>query len=197
MEIRRYSFAESLKLGASLVATKLDMRHARLIRRPVYIHGRSRIEGAVGLTTGYSCRFDLADAPGAPAVTLTIGDDCEFGDNVHVVANESVTFGPRCLLASKIFISDTSHGSLTGAGQEGPDVPPAQRRLVTLPVSIGSNVWIGENVCVMPGVSIGDGAIIGANAVVTTDIPAGHVAVGAPAKSIKRWDAQAKRWVRA
>lgn len=51
---------------------------------------------------------------------------------------------------------------------------------------IGNDVWIGQNVTVMPGVHIGDGAIIGTNATVASDIPPYAVAVGNPARVIRR-----------
>jgi acetyltransferase-like isoleucine patch superfamily enzyme len=56
-------------------------------------------------------------------------------------------------------------------------------------------VWIGENVCVLPGVTIGDGAIINANAVVTKDVPAGTIVAGVPARVIKQWDDDDKKWL--
>ncbi|MDE6035276.1 MAG: sugar O-acetyltransferase [Ruminococcus sp.] len=54
------------------------------------------------------------------------------------------------------------------------------------PIKIGSNVWIGGNVCVMPGVTIGDNVVIGGGSVVTKDIPSGVVAAGNPCKPIKK-----------
>ena len=51
---------------------------------------------------------------------------------------------------------------------------------------VGNDVWIGQNVTIMPGVHIGDGAIIGANATVASDIPPFSIAVGNPAKVIRR-----------
>lgn len=53
-------------------------------------------------------------------------------------------------------------------------------------VSIGHDVWIGHGVVVLPGVSIGTGAILGSGAVVTKDVGAYEIAVGVPARSIKR-----------
>lgn len=54
---------------------------------------------------------------------------------------------------------------------------------------IGNDVWIGQNVTVMPGVHIGNGAIIGTNATVASHIPPYCIAVGNPAKVIrKRFD---------
>lgn len=54
---------------------------------------------------------------------------------------------------------------------------------------IGNDVWIGQNVTILPGVHIGDGAIIGANSVVGSDIEPYSVAVGNPARVLrKRFD---------
>ena len=54
---------------------------------------------------------------------------------------------------------------------------------------IGNDVWIGEGATILPGVHVGDGAIIGKGAVVGSDIPPYCVAVGNPAKVVrKRFD---------
>ena len=61
-------------------------------------------------------------------------------------------------------------------------------------IIIGSDVWIGDNVCLMGGVRIGNGAVIGANAVVAKDIPPYAVAVGNPARVVKyRFDEETIR----
>ncbi len=53
-------------------------------------------------------------------------------------------------------------------------------------VKIGKNVWIGSDCTILPGVEIGDGAIIGAGSVVTKSIPKNTIAVGNPAKVIRK-----------
>lgn len=50
-------------------------------------------------------------------------------------------------------------------------------------VRVGENTWISSKATVQAGVTIGSHCIVGAGAVVTTDVPAGHLAVGAPARS--------------
>jgi len=52
-------------------------------------------------------------------------------------------------------------------------------------VTVGDNVMIGAGAVVLPRVRIGDNTIVGAGAVVTRDLPAGVVAVGAPARIIR------------
>lgn len=59
---------------------------------------------------------------------------------------------------------------------------------ITKPITIGSNVYFGNNVIVLPGVTIGSNVIIGAGAIVSRDIPDNSVAVGIPAKVIKTID---------
>jgi acetyltransferase-like isoleucine patch superfamily enzyme len=53
-------------------------------------------------------------------------------------------------------------------------------------VVIGSNVWIGFEVCILPGVQIGDGSIVGARSVVMADVPPYSIAAGNPARVIRR-----------
>lgn len=60
---------------------------------------------------------------------------------------------------------------------------------ITKPITVGDNVYIGNNVLLLPGVKVGSDVVIGAGAVVTHDIPDHSVAVGVPAKVIKSTDA--------
>jgi acetyltransferase-like isoleucine patch superfamily enzyme len=182
--------SEFFRNAISLILTKIFYSNSRLIRRPAYIRGRKSISGAKGLTTGTSCRFDLE----GQKKTLFIGENCQFGDYVHIVALENVTIGNDVLMASKIFISDTNHGSYDSKLQSSPSKPPAQRELICSPVKIGKNVWIGENVVILPGTRIGDGCIIGANSVVNRDVEENCIAVGEPAKIIKRYNKENEQW---
>ena len=59
---------------------------------------------------------------------------------------------------------------------------------ITKPITVGNDVYIGNNVLIMPGVTIGNKVIIGAGAVVTRNIPDNLVAVGIPARVIKTAD---------
>jgi acetyltransferase-like isoleucine patch superfamily enzyme len=59
---------------------------------------------------------------------------------------------------------------------------------ITKPITVGDNVYIGNNVILLPGVTIGSNVVIGAGAVVSKDIPDNSVAVGVPARVIKTAD---------
>ena len=186
-----YSFSEIIKNAYALVMTKFTMRQARLVRRPIYIRGKRSIVGGTFLTTGRFCRFDLS----GNLDTLFIGKNCEMGDMTHIVAHKRVVIGDNVLIASKCFISDTSHGIYKGDIQDGPETPPRKRLLKSLCVVIGNNVWIGENVVVLPGAEIGDGCIIGANSIVSKKIPPNSMVVGEN-KIIKKWNEFTRHWDR-
>lgn len=187
----KYSLYEIIDNAVSLLYTKIWHPSFRLLRRPAYIRGGTSLEGGVGLTTGRFCRFDL---PGGKK-TLYIGENCQFGDNTHIVALKSVHIGKNVLIASKVFISDTSHGSYSAENGTSPMVTPVKRPLISCPVRIGDNVWIGENVVILAGVNIGNGCVIGANSVVTKNIEEGTIACGTPARVIKKWDQDKMGWI--
>lgn len=56
------------------------------------------------------------------------------------------------------------------------------------PITIGDNVFLGNNSIVLPGVSIGNNCVVGAGAIVTKDIPDNSVVAGVPARIIKTTD---------
>ena len=126
---------------------------------------------------------------------VVIKDNVEIHDFVHIGATNYVEIGNDVLVASKVYISDHNHGFYSGDDQSDPEIPPAQRPIdCERRVIIEDKVWLGEFVSVLPGVTIGRGSIIGANSVVTRDIPPFCIAVGSPARVVKRYDPVGKRW---
>lgn len=189
-----YGLIGLIKLASNLVCTKIFYRPARLIRKPIYIRGRSKISWGYGLTTGVGLRLDALGVSNAKC--LLIGDHVQINDYVHIGAIEKVSIGDDVMIASRVFITDHNHGCYDSTDSEsGPDIPPSQRPLVSSPVIIGNKVWIGEGVCILPGVTIGDGAVVGAGAIVTHDLPSNSIAVGNPARVIKLFDRESSKWI--
>ena len=115
-----------------------------------------------------------------PAIVL--GDGCSIGDGSHITAIDRIELGKNVLTGKYVLITDNAHGE---ADPTLLDIAPNKRPLVSKgPVVIEDNVWIGEKASILPGVRIGRGAIIGAGAVVTKDVPAGHMALGVPARIV-------------
>ena len=185
----KYSTSEFIKNVYSFVLTKITMKQARLIRRPIYIRGKKSLTGCKNFTTGRFCRFDLE----GNKQTLHIGDNCEMGDMTHIVAHNCVEIGNDVLIASKCFISDVNHGKYSGDNQDSPETAPNSRVLIAGETVIGNRVWIGENAVILAGAEIGDGCIIGANSVVSKIIPSRTMVVGNN-RIIKKWNEETNVW---
>lgn len=190
---RTYGTWGLCRLALDVAITRVMFPQTRIVRRPFYLRGTGTIKLGKGFTSGPGLRID---AEGESAV-VTIGEDVQVNNYVHIGAVDRVVIGNRVLIASSVFISDHNHGTYSGQGQSSPLVPPADRPLQVMPVEIAEDAWLGEHVSVLPGVRIGKGTIVGAGSVVTKSLPDYVIAVGAPAKVIKRFDFQTQTWVQA
>lgn len=191
--LEKYSVAGFINLVLCRIRTIFLYSPAGLIRFPIDIRGRKQIHYGNGMTTGRSCRIEVVGK--RKGVVIWFGKNVQINDNVHIVGMDKVIIGNDVLIASKVFISDCSHGSYSGNDCSSPDTPPRERKLVGKPVAIEDRVWLGDNVVVMPGVTIGYGSIIGASAVVVDSIPPESIAVGIPARVIKRFDHNKQQWI--
>ena len=193
--IAKYGVWGSLVLIKNSIITKLFYPSSRIIRFPFRIRGRSFISLGNNLTTGVGCRLDAFSDN--LKVCIEFGDNVQINDYVHIAAIESVKIGNRVLIASHVFISDHNHG-FYGLNNihSSPLTPPEERELSSCPISIEDDVWLGEFVAVLPDVIIGKGSIIGAMSVVTRSIPEYSIAVGSPAKVIKRYDFDKNKWIK-
>ena len=195
--IKRYGFRGLLSLVLSYIFTKLCYRNVRLIRLPFDIRNKQFIDLGKGLTTGKSCRIEAypVKLENENKKILLFGDNMQINDYVHISAGEKISIGNNVLIASKVFISDIVHGSYIGDEfDSSPNSIPQERPLSAKAITIEDNVWIGEFVSILPGVTIGKGAIIGSNSVVSKNIPANVIAVGVPAKPIKKYNFTYERW---
>ncbi|KRK64603.1 hypothetical protein FC72_GL000331 [Companilactobacillus tucceti DSM 20183] len=129
-----------------------------------------------------------------------MGYEIDSSNEINLPFNSD--FGPNIKLGKNIFINrncmfvDLGGVTLEDGVLIGPDVKlisvnhpleSARRHNVVVdPVLIKENAWIGANAIVLPGVTVGKNSVIGAGSVVTRDVPANSVAVGNPAKVIKK-----------
>ncbi len=123
---------------------------------------------------------------------IVVGENVYIGNNCHLDAYDTIRIGDDCTLADDILIMTSTHGKnpehilnycfqpleIKGEG-----------------VKICDGCWIGSRATIMPGVTIGTKSIIGTNSVVTKDIPSYCIAVGIPAKVIKRYSFELHEWI--
>lgn len=152
----------------------------------------TRIEGGeVGSGCTFGCGLWLSEIHQYGNIkyspTLKIGNNCKFGEFNHIAAINYIEIGNGVLTGQYVLIEDHSHGMSDISSTT--TLQPSKRELVSKgTIIIEDNVWLGDKVAVLAGVKIGKGSIIGANSVVTHDIPPFTVAVGAPAKVIRKLD---------
>jgi len=121
---------------------------------------------------------------------IKIGNRVTATGSVQIIAYKEIVIEDDVIIAHNVFISDALHG------YEDPSIPYKYQPLSRVaPIIIKKGTWIGQNVVILPGVTIGENSIIGANCVVTKDIPDACIAVGSPAKVIKKWDENSKKWM--
>lgn len=103
---------------------------------------------------------------------VEIGDRAHFNNNVTLIVRDRVVIGSDTIVSQNVVIRDSDVHSICGSINHAP-------------IIIGNHVWIGTNAIILKGVTIGDGAVIAAGAVVTSDVPAGCIVAGNPARVIK------------
>lgn len=120
---------------------------------------------------------------------VTIGDRCLIGRGSGIVGHFSISIGNDVWTGHHVYITDQNHG------YEDITIPISKQSQPERAVSIGDGSWLGHGSVVLPGVTIGRHVVIGANSVVTKDVPDFSVAVGVPAKVIRRFDESRQEWL--
>lgn len=111
---------------------------------------------------------------------ITVGDDVYIGTGTTLFGHVGLEIGEHSLLAQNITITPYSHIF------EDPDDYIINQGGNTRKVTIGRDVYLGMNVCVLYSADVGDGSVIGSGSVVVKPIPPYSVAVGNPARVIRK-----------
>ena len=110
---------------------------------------------------------------------ITLGDDCGLSGTT-ICAVDRITIGSGVLMGADVQISDNDFHPLTSAHRRY-----EEEGIVSKPVLIEDNVFIGSRTTVLKGVTIGKNSVIGAGSVVTKDIPPNTIAAGNPCRPIR------------
>ena len=194
--LQQYGVFGLARLGWEILLTKIVTPRARLMRRPYTVLGARHIDFGKQLTTGRRLRMEAMPRKNHPTgVVIRLGHGVKINDDVHIGAVNSITIGDGVLIGSKVLIVDHNHGVYSGAQpHSSPLIAPDERPIVSKPVVIGKNVWIGEMVAILPGAEIGEGCVIGAMSMVSGVIPPYTIAVGSPARVVKRFNVESGSW---
>ncbi|WP_298328833.1 acyltransferase [Haloactinopolyspora sp.] len=169
------------------------VRYARLLRLRL-LHPEVVTEGMVFLGRGVTVR----GRPGYGRVvlgrwvhvgdhtrlmahegTLRVGDKVVLGCHDTVTCYLNVEIGAATLVADGVYVTDFDHRFADL------DIPIKDQGIVTSPVRIGPDCWLGTKVSVLRGAEVGHGCVLAAHAVVRGVIPDLAVAGGVPAKVVK------------
>ncbi len=142
----------------------------------IHIGSRTMIGPYVSLSAGMAPGQEMVSDP-----VVSIGDRTLIGRGSHIVGHFCVEIGDDIQTGPYVYITDQNHV------YRDPDVPIGAQWPVESSVSIGSGSWLGTGVVVLPGSRIGRNVAVGAGSVVTGDLPDHCVAVGSPAKVVKRY----------
>ncbi|AFK19655.1 acyltransferase [Haloferax mediterranei ATCC 33500] len=104
---------------------------------------------------------------------ISVGDNTVIHDDVHLDDRGKLTIGDRVSISDSAHIYSHSHDIVD------------QTEVRNYHTTIGDDARITYDAMINAGVSVGENAIVGARSVVQGDVPAHHIAVGSPAKSVK------------
>jgi acetyltransferase-like isoleucine patch superfamily enzyme len=196
------------KWGSMAYAVRESFWRGRFRRlgTPVWLHRRVEIHCPEGVEIGDECVFDagvvlvgslknkgirvgsrshfragvVLNTGDEPTGSIILGDRVLINYGCTILGAGGVSVGNDVLISPGVVLTSFQHGFKERS------FPMVQQEPTLSPVVIGDDVYIGANAVILPGVTVGRGAVIGANAVVNADIPEYSVAVGAPAKVVRK-----------
>jgi acetyltransferase-like isoleucine patch superfamily enzyme len=156
-----------------------------VINRPRFVH----VGNQVRIKRNTSINLHPKDKK-SNEILLFIGDNVIISESCFISACNRIVIEENVGISPNVMIIDNSRkiGDISR--------PSKEQELKIGHVHIGADSWIAYGACIMPNVTIGKHCIIGALSVVNKDIPPYSVAVGAPAKVVKRFDFDRREWVK-
>lgn len=146
------------------------------------------IDGTAGIYIGTNSMITCGEE-----AEIQIGKNFHATEHLRLTSLNRVTIGNNVLLGSDVTIIDSNHGMNGNDLEKGYN----NQKMLKSTVNIQDNVWCGDRVIILPGASIGCGSIIGAGSIVTKDVPPYCIAVGNPARVIKKWNRELEVWEKA
>jgi acetyltransferase-like isoleucine patch superfamily enzyme len=164
-----------------VVATIFDpgtyVHPVRLLHFYGYSHVRPRRKMTLGPGATIAPNVSLRNGE-----RIWIGAGTKVGERAYLWAGDgsgAIRIGDDCRIGPEVFITASDYGLQ-------PDQPIAYQERNERDVTIGNDVWLGARVFIGAGVELGDGCVVSAGSVVTRSLPPGSIAVGVPARIVRR-----------
>ena len=154
------------------------------IGKPLYIEGRKNISIGNRVRIYPGIRMEALNDG-----RIHIGNNLAIEQNVHIISGNSVmNIGDDTTISANVFISNVDH--------EYTDIEKSvmEQQLQFKETQIGNSCFIGYGAVILPGTKLGKHCIVGANAVVRGTYPDNCVLAGNPAKIVKKYNYELKRW---
>ena len=156
-----------------------------VINRPRFVH----LGDHVRIKRNTSINLHPQDKKSREGI-LFVGNDVIISEGCIISGCNKVVIEENVGISPYVMIVDNSR-------KPGDVIRPSKEQKLEIgSVHIGADSWIAYNACILPNVTIGKHCIIGALSIVNSDIPSYSVAVGAPARVVKRFDFERRQWVR-
>lgn len=165
-----------------------------VFRKDVQINNAGKIYLGKNISLDQDCELNVIDnyqnfRYNYSKPIIKIEENVGISKGTLISAVRSIHIKKNAMIGQFCFIGDYDHS------YKDIDKPIVVQPLINInPVVIKEGTWIGAHVTIVSGVTIGRNTVIGANSVVTKDIPDYSIAVGVPAKVIKKFNFKTRNW---
>jgi acetyltransferase-like isoleucine patch superfamily enzyme len=177
--------------GATRIFWYTPLFQSRLERsaRRLYVYsGMPLVLGSVSLAFGSDVRISgqttiSGRSAGRIMPRLVVGDNVDIGWQTTIAVGRVISIGNNVRIAGRAFLAGYPGHPLDAADRARglPDIEEQVGDIV-----LEDDVWLATGVTVSAGVRIGRGTVVAAGSVVTSDLPPGVLAAGAPARVVRR-----------
>lgn len=178
-----------MRLSALRLRGRLEIGHGSHVEHTAQILGRTHVRIGANTCIGARSWLNVNHRTG-DEMGIIVGDNCFIGRDNFLSSGRQIVIGDYALTATGCRFIGSTHIV------DNPRLPVATTGTTASDViDIGVNCFFGAGATVLGSVSIGHGSVIGAQSLVLRDVPPFSIAVGNPAKVIKRYSFRRQAWI--